>query len=199
MKDTLAYKHRYSLKEYYKILLPIIPAARILKRNRREQIVSEQMIERLMLAVTEVNDCALCSYAHTNMALDMGLAQEEIESLLSGSDLFVQPEEATAILFVQGYAEDHGVLTIERYHNLIGTYGKEKSEVILAAAQGMMVGNIIGLPLSALTSRFKGKKYSNSSLFYEIFMPLSLLILLPLTLLHRLAMVLGIMEKPLAP
>ena len=120
------------------------------------------------------------------MALDLGLSQEEIEGFLGGSNLFVKSEEARAILFAQGYAEERGHFVQERYDTLIGEYGPERAAIILASVRVMMVGNIIGLPYSALISRFKGKRYINSSLLYEIGMGLAPFVLIPVTLVHRL-------------
>lgn len=139
-----------------------------------------------MLAVTEVNGCALCSYAHAKMALELGLEQEEITSFLSGSGTSVAPEEARAILFAQSYADDRGVLDQRSWEALVSEYGLQKSRVILAAARVMMTGNIIGLPWSALIDRFKRKPYTNSSLGYELIMILAPILLIPLSALHHL-------------
>ena len=49
------------------------------------------------LAVTEVNGCAACSYAHTTFALREGMSNEEISSFLAGADDYIQPEEAKAL------------------------------------------------------------------------------------------------------
>ena len=66
---TARYRHRYTVGEMYRVLLAVLPSIGILKRNRKDEIVDAQFIERLMLAVTEVNGCAVCSYAHAKMAL----------------------------------------------------------------------------------------------------------------------------------
>ena len=41
-------------------------------------------MERIMLGVTQVNGCLLCSYAHTKMALELGMKEKQIEELLDG-------------------------------------------------------------------------------------------------------------------
>ncbi|HPY11272.1 MAG TPA: carboxymuconolactone decarboxylase family protein [Sphaerochaeta sp.] len=184
---TDRYRHRYTVGEMYRVLLAVLPSIGILKRNRKDEIVDAQFVERLMLAVTEVNGCAVCSYAHAKMALEGGFSEEEVAAFLGGSDTFVKAEEATAILFAQSYADAAGVLDEEQYARVVAEYGEEKSEVILAAIRGMMGGNVIGLPYSALQSRFKAKvRYTNSSLFYEIGMSLAPLLLIPVALLHHL-------------
>ena len=55
-----------------------------LKKLRDNKLLSPAFKERLMLAVTEVNDCRYCSYFHTRQALKSGVSPEEINRLLSG-------------------------------------------------------------------------------------------------------------------
>jgi AhpD family alkylhydroperoxidase len=189
--NTNRYRYRYSMAEMYRALKLVYPSIAQIRRNKKTQIIDEDFVERLMLAVTEVNGCSVCSYAHTKMALESGFTEEEIDSFLTGSEAYVKPEEAKAILFAQSYADAHGVFASESYESLVETYGRQKSEVILAATRVMMVGNILGLPMSAFLSRMKGKPYENSSLFYELFMILVPLILFPLSALAVLFRKLG--------
>lgn len=186
MLNINAYKYRYSIKEMYKIFLKMFSSISLLKRNKKEQLIGEDFIERIMLAVTEVNGCAICSYAHTKMALESGFSIEEIESFFAGSDTYIKAEESIGILFAQNYADNQGNYSDEAYQTLLDYYGLEKSQIIIAATRAMMAGNVIGLPLSAFSSRFKGKKYSNSSLFYEIRMILAPLLLIPIGGIHSL-------------
>ena len=186
MIEVNAYKYRYNGFEMYQILLNVFNALPILRKNRKSKTVDEAFIERIMLAVTEVNGCAVCSYAHTKMALESGFTMEEIESFFSGSDTYIKPEEAVGILFAQNYADNRGVFDSSTYKTLVNHYGEDKSQIILAAAKVMMAGNVIGLPMSAFSSRLKGKKYTNSSLLYEITMLFAPLVLVPLGALHAL-------------
>ncbi|HZK20060.1 MAG TPA: carboxymuconolactone decarboxylase family protein [Treponemataceae bacterium] len=182
--EKLSYKKKFTLAEYYKALLLVYGAIGPIKRNRKSQLVSQKTIERIMLRVTEVNGCPLCSYAHTSMALKQGFSQEEIESFLSGGDEYIVPEEAKALLFAQHYADVGGYVDKEAYKVFIEAYGEEKSDIILSAIKIIMVGNMIGSPMGALGSRFKGKAFKDSSIFYELFMSVSILILFPLTAIH---------------
>lgn len=176
----------YSLKEYYKALLVLYKSIPKLRNNRKEKLISQQFIERIMLAVTEVNGCAVCSYAHTKMALKEGFTPEEVESFLAGSDAFVVPEEAKGILFAQHYASEKGKYDTEAFDSVVEEYGKEKADVIMAAIRMITVGNISGIPLSAFLSRIKGKPYNHSSIGYEVGMILSTIILIPITAIHSL-------------
>jgi len=183
--DQQEYKKRFSYAEYYKALLLFYHAIGVLKENRKtSHLIDQAFIERIMLSVTEVNGCAMCSYAHSSMALKQGFSQEEIESFLTGDGSYIVPHEAKALLFAQHYADTRGYVDRETYKVLKEEYGEEKSEIILSAIKVIMVGNIMGIPLSAFVSRLKGKPYKGSSLFYEISMILSSIIFIPVSAIH---------------
>lgn len=168
----------YTIREYYLALVKWSRSVKWLLRNRKHVIISQDFVERLMLAVTEVNGCAVCAYGHTQMALTQGFSQEEISAFLSGSTEFIRPKEMKAILFAQHYADTKGKVDENAYKELLKSYGEQASSVILSAIQMMMIGNIVGLPISAFQRRRRGQPDSNSSLFHELGLPLSTLVLI---------------------
>lgn len=178
------YKRKFTLWELYRSLIYLPGAVSQLKKNKKQGLFDSQFIERLQLAVTEVNGCAACSFQHTKMALEQGMSNDEISSFLSGGDDFIKPEEAKAIMFAQHFADTRGYPTRVTYNSIVEEYGEEKAKIIIAACQVMITGNIYGIPFSAFLSRIKGKKYKGSSLFYELTMLVFGLILLPLALIH---------------
>ncbi len=181
------YKRRYNLKEMYRSFV-LVPGA-ILKiiADKRKQSVDGHFRERLQLAVTEVNGCAACSYAHTQLALKQGMSQDEITSFLSGDNRYVNPIEAKAIFFAQHFADSGGYPQKEAYASIMQEYGRKKAGIILAAIQVMMAANIYGIPFSALYSRVNGKTYKDSTLLYELGMLVAGGLLLPLALIHAMA------------
>ena len=120
-------KHRYNLKEAYGILAEAIRAMPKLKKEVAAGLLDQPFKERIMLAVTEVNGCAMCSYAHTQMALEAGLSSEEISGLLSGVMHHVPEDEAAAVLFAQHYADSRGKPSPKAQAVLNQTYGKVKA------------------------------------------------------------------------
>lgn len=176
------YKRKFSLWEMYRAFILIPSAAAKMIGNKRKKIVDKDFVERLQLAVTEVNGCAACSYAHTYMALKQGMSSDEINSFLSGDGTFINQYEAKAIIFAQHYADTRGFPKKDAFDSLIDEYGNQKVEIILSAIQLMHAGNIYGIPYSALISRLKGKPYKDSSLIYELGMHIGGLILFPIAL-----------------
>ncbi|MCF7932972.1 MAG: carboxymuconolactone decarboxylase family protein [Acholeplasmataceae bacterium] len=190
MDTTLKPKERFTLIDLYWSAVWMMPAMIGLIRHAIRPRVSKKTIERLMLAVTEVNGCEVCSFAHTKMALKQGFTKEEIHAMLTASGEFIPKEEAVAIFFAQHYAESKGTPAKESYERFIATYGKKNGRVMRHAIQMMMYANLTGLPISALAARFKKRPYPESSFGYELFMilstPLITILALPHVLLNML-------------
>lgn len=178
------YKKIYSHSEFYRSIYLAARSIRHLGRARKKRLLSPRTIERIMLAVTEVNGCEVCSYAHTRMALEKGMSAEEIGELLSGIAESVPAEDAVAVFFVQHYADQRGQPSKESWQRLKESYGDDTSEGILGAARIMTVANIHGIALSAMARRLKGKPVAETGLVYEISIILSILIYLPAAMIH---------------
>nr|WP_319472946.1 carboxymuconolactone decarboxylase family protein [uncultured Sphaerochaeta sp.] len=179
-----AYKRKFSVRDLYRGIMLVPEAVSGLKYNRRNMIVSPEFLERMQLAVTEVNGCAACSYAHAHIALKQGMSSEEIYSLLSGDGSLIRPEEGKAIMFAQHFADTGGFPEKEAYQLIEETYGAGEALVMLSAIRMMQVGNLYGIPFSAFVSRLKGYPYHGSTLLYELGMQLLSVILLPPALIH---------------
>lgn len=184
IRSQTEFKRKFSLYEMYRSFVFIPRAIIKLIGNSKNQLVDDEFIRRLQLAVTEVNGCPACSYAHTKMALKQGMSSEEISSFLSGEDNFIKPEEAKAILFAQHFADSRGYPKQYAYDAIATKYGDQSARIILSAVQMMIAGNMYGIPLSALQSRLKGIPFKDSSLLYELGMLIVGFFMLPFALIH---------------
>jgi len=160
------YKKIYKPKEFYTALYKGLRTAKYMRKCRKSKQLSKFLLERIMLAVTQVNGCEICSYGHTKMALEQGMNRDEIQRILSGDMESIPKEEAVAVFFAQHYADMRGNPSGEAWRRVVDDYGIEKALGILGAIRMIMIGNIIGIPFSALVSRFKGKPVQKSSLVY---------------------------------
>lgn len=181
-ESSPVFKKKFSFLELYGALIFVPVAILQLAANAKSKLIDKNFIERLQLAVTEVNGCPACSYQHTKIALRQGMSNEEIASFLSGGDNFIKPEEAKALMFVQHFAEAKGFPKKYAFEAVLKEYGKKQADIILSAAQLMIAGNFYGIPYSAFQSRIKGNSYSDSSIFYEIGMLLGGILALPLAI-----------------
>ena len=143
------YKKIYSVREFYSILYDGVRTMKYMIKAKKKKELSPEFIERIMLGVTEVNGCEVCSYAHTKMALEQGMAAEEIQQLLAGSADEIPVEEMPAYLFAQHYADRRGYPTEESWDRIVSLYGEDKAKGILGAVRAIMVGNAHGIAISA--------------------------------------------------
>ncbi len=107
-------------------------------------LISLAFRERLMLAVTAVNGCRYCSYFHTGEALKSGLSQAEISRLLSGEVAGCPPEEASAVIYAQHWAESNACPDPIALRKLQEIYGREKADAIHLVLRMIRTGNLFG-------------------------------------------------------
>ena len=158
----------YTIAELYRIVYHGIRTMKYMRRAKKKGDLGMEFQERIMLAVTEVNGCAICSYAHTRMALEAGMSDAEIQNMLAGETTDIPAEELQAVLFAQHYADSRGNPSREAWDRIVDAYGAIGARGILGAARAMMIGNAYGIPWSSFFNRFRGKPDQRSSLLYEI-------------------------------
>lgn len=174
----------YSVIEVYKITYESFLFMGKFMKGRKNNLISTHFIERIMLAVTEVNDCPVCSYGHTKMAIESGMSTMEIENMLMGEHESVPSEELPAIMFAQHYAEYRGKPTRKAYEGLVKAYGKKKAESIVGAIKVIMMGNVLGIPWGSFINRFKGNPDPRSTVLYELTIVIATFFFIPVALVH---------------
>jgi AhpD family alkylhydroperoxidase len=107
-------------------------------------MISPAFRERLMLAVTGVNKCRWCTYAHTKEALKSGVDREEINKLLSADFKGCPPDEIPAILYAHHWAESNANPDTEAETKLRDTYGESKADAIHLVLRTIRAGNLSG-------------------------------------------------------
>jgi AhpD family alkylhydroperoxidase len=153
-----------------------------LRAAARADRVDRAFAERIMLAVTEVNGCRYCSYAHTRVALQAGVTEDELQSLKVGDFDSLPDEQRVALLFAQHYAEQGGNPDPETRQRLVATYGEKTARDILAYIRMITIGNLLGNTFDAILSRFAGRPAEDSSLLSEVAVLLLVVLSVPLGL-----------------
>ncbi len=131
--------------------------------------------ERIMLAVTHVNGCRLCSYAHAKIALEVGIDSDEITGILDGEFHDVPEEQYVAILFAEHYAETMGSPSDKSVSRLLTYYGRQKASAVIANIRMIMVGNVYGNVLTAFWDRLRGTPIPGSNVLREVTIILSII------------------------
>jgi AhpD family alkylhydroperoxidase len=124
-----------------------------LRAAMRGDLVSHQFRERLMLAVTAVNQCRYCSYFHAREALSAGLSTDEIRQLNDGVIDDAPAEELPALLYAQHWAESNSRPDPIARARLVEIYGPQRSEAIETVLRMIRTGNLLGNSADYLLAR----------------------------------------------
>ncbi len=110
----------------------------------RGDIIDAAFRERLMLAVTAVNGCRYCSWAHAKQALVTGITGDEVKALLTGEVGDSPAAELPALLYAQHWAESGGRPELAARTQLVETYGAEIVQAIELSLRTIQWGNLSG-------------------------------------------------------
>lgn len=117
--------------------------------------------ERIMLAVTRVNACRFCAFAHTRAALQAGMGRAEVDALLGGGFEDCPEAELPAVIYAKDWAEAGGVADPEAERRLAETYGEEAAGDILLSLRIIRAGNLTGNTVDALLHRVSFGRLGN--------------------------------------
>jgi AhpD family alkylhydroperoxidase len=109
-------------------LAVLIHERKRIRALRTGKLIDRAFQERLMLAVTEVNGCRYCAYAHARLALAAGITRSEIDALAEGNLHGFSPEQIPALLYAQHWAENDGNPDPGMRHLALETYGQQRTE-----------------------------------------------------------------------
>ena len=123
------------------------------------EIIAPAFRERIMLAVTSVNECRYCSFAHSREALAKGIPPEELDELGRGMFTGSPPKEVPALLYAQHWAETNGMPEEPLRDKLITTYGQIKVELMELAMRMIRSGNLLGNTFDYLLHRISFGKW----------------------------------------
>lgn len=175
-------KRKFRLLEHLPIIVRAARSFLYLRLFKKKNGMNFKFKERIMLAVTEVNGCQMCSYVHTKLALSAGLSMDDIQELLSGELVGVPKEESLGVLFAKDYAFNKEKINAEFYQKLVDTYDVRKARAILGVVEMITMTNAMGLGLGYLKRTFTFKHVKGSNILNEVLIPLSTMVLFPLSL-----------------
>jgi AhpD family alkylhydroperoxidase len=148
-------------RRFYTGLHPFLADVAWLFRHRAQlrlahTLLSPAFRERLMLAVTAVNRCRYCSFAHTRMALAAGVSNAEIARILNQTLDDCPPDEVLALAYAHHWAETDAAPEPAARERLICEYGILRAGAIEAVLRMIRVGNLMGNTFDYLLFRISG-------------------------------------------
>jgi AhpD family alkylhydroperoxidase len=117
---------------------------KVVRNGHRLLGLSGAFRERLMLAVTGVNDCRYCKALHTRIASVNGLTAAEQDAVLAGDFSLSPSGEREALAWARRWAEAGGKAGAQGRANLEAHYGPEMARTIETAAEAIAIGNYTG-------------------------------------------------------
>lgn len=172
----------FTYKEYIPILNRAAEAFVYLKANKKRRAITKKMKERLMLATTQVNGCALCSFVHTKIALSAGMEPDEVKHILAGEYDDIPDEEIIAVLFAQHYAESKEQPSEESVTRLVEYYGLDDCNCITSILEMITMTNAMGITMDFVYERLKFKPVKGSYFLREIAILATTFVLFPILL-----------------
>ena len=160
-------KRSYTFRSFLRDFIRITVKSSKIRDAMKSERISPQFRERIMLAVTSVNECKYCEWGHTESALKHGCTEEEINEIMAQDFGSCNPEELIALAFALHYAETGCLPSDESKEKLLDFYGEEKSQDILLFIQMITMGNLLGNTLDAFESRLKGTPPEKGSFLFE--------------------------------
>ena len=179
-------QHRiYDTQTFRFLLQDLVEHLPVLTRAMKSGSVDSRFRERIMLAVTSVNECRYCSYYHTKVSLEAGISADEIREMLNGELGEAPPEEAPALAFAQHYAETKGRPDRGVWERIVEVYGLEKAEDIIAVVRVIMLGNVYGNNFDFLLRRLSFRPFPGSTFGREFYILFGSIVILPWILIRK--------------
>ena len=141
---------------------------KIFKMMRNLQI-DHAFMEKIMTVTTAVNGCIYCESFHAKQALKAGINEKEMQNLLNLQfTTTTKPDEITALMYAQHYAETGRQPDPEMNEKLQQAYGAEKAEQIMLVIRMINLGNLYGNTWDAGLSRLSGTPAQNGHPVFEV-------------------------------
>ena len=170
----------------------------LLRFSKKTRLMNKKLKERIMLSITEVNGCEMCSFIHTKIALSSGMSKEDIKQILDGDTTNIPLDEAVAVMFGQDFAYSKECPSSESINRIIDEYGYSKAELIVAACNMITMTNGMGTSMDYFYNRIRLRRNKNSNIIVELFNPLLTMLLFPVfVLFFTFKTLLGAKPKPL--
>lgn len=146
-KARKAFPRRYyhSWKRFWRDLKYLFSRHDRIREAMRSELLTDAFRERLMLAVTEVNQCSYCRTFHVGQARKAGISPEEITKYLKGTIPDDIPEDQKlAVCYAQHWAESDAQPDPEFEDQVREAYGEKGFQAISIVLRMIWMGNLMG-------------------------------------------------------
>lgn len=143
----------FSLREFFRDLSFIFKHRKRVRALFRGESLSPAFRERMMLAVTQVNECRYCARFHAKAALAEGVSRGEVSAILGGAFGDCPSDQLVGVLYAEHWSEMSGVPDPAVRDNLVTAYGSDMANDIDAVLRVVQTGNLTGNTVDYLLFR----------------------------------------------
>ena len=144
MAQAFTRRHYTSFRQYWQDLSYLL-ARPLLIRRAMQNSLAHAFRERLMMVVTEVNQCPYCRSFHSHLALKAGVEQQELQSFAAGGISKGTPTaEIPALNYALNWAQNNAEVDHEALQILQAGYGGATATAIDLALRIIWIGNLSG-------------------------------------------------------
>lgn len=161
---------------------------------KKHKMLSKDLKRRIMLSISGVNGCVMCSWVHTKKALSSGMEVSDIKNVLSGQYDHVPNDQLIAILYAEHYAETKEKPSLESLNRLVTEYGKDKAMCIQSICNVITMTTTLGITFAGFRNRLLFKK-SYNKFYRELTMLLSMISIFPILYLYHWILQLSNLQK----
>ncbi len=130
---------------FIKDLLALIRHRKATKLAKGEKTISPAFRERLMMVVTDVNDCRYCRMFHQTLAEKTGVPERELDVINRGLiPADAPPRELPALRYARAWAETDTMPGQDRFQAFVDHYSPAEVEAIHGILYMIRVGNLVG-------------------------------------------------------
>lgn len=155
-------KRTFTLPLLASSTLAALRSAPTLVKALARPTTSPALREKVMLAVTSVNDCRYCSWVHTGLALENGVDMNELQQMLEAQHFGdLNEKEAVAVLFGKHFADTGRQPTKEAEGALQRAWSDAERAEIMAYIHAIYFANLSGNSADAWLARLHGVPVEN--------------------------------------
>jgi AhpD family alkylhydroperoxidase len=135
-------RHFHSLRDFFGAIGALLEGLKLRRKAGDAAQIPRALSEKIMLAVTGVNQCAYCSFLHTQTALIAGVGKEEAERILAGTFSQTKEDERPALLYAQHWTDAGGNVSADAKKSLVDFYGPERAATVESYIRIVYLGNM---------------------------------------------------------
>lgn len=150
-------KKTYRPSEFFRDLGRMAGSLPSMARLLAKRKVSGALREKVMLAVTGVNECRYCAFVHSNLARKLDVTEAEINRIMeSGTCEDPESEAHMAVQFATHFARTDQHPDPDMISGIREHYGPERAGELLLYMRMIYFANLTGNSFDALLNRLKG-------------------------------------------